>query len=121
MTVYTYTTQLPFDNAVLNKKAWYKLPRSILLPPYLAINSYFVDFANAVDTVFDYQIEAKLDALTQLREMWVTTKSSEEKIALNQMVDFTDWGGPERAIIVQQVNLLGTKLSNAGVISEGAY
>jgi len=119
--IYTYDTQLPFDNVALNRKAWYKLPRSILLPPYLAINPYFTDFADAIDEVFDYVIEARIDAFRQLRNMWVTTKSAEEKIALGQMLDFTDWGGPERAIVVQQVNLLGLKLSNAGVVSEGSY
>ncbi len=119
--VYTYITDLPYINATDNKRGFYKLPRSILLPPYLAINPYFVDYANSIDTVFDYIVEARIDALSQIRNMWVTTKESEQKIKNKEMLQFTDWGGPEREIVVQQVNLLGMKLANSGVVSEGAY
>ena len=118
---YTYTPDLPHTVPIENKRAFYKLPRSILLAPYLSINPYFVDYADAIDSVFDYIIEARIDALTQIRNMWVTTKALEEKVVNKEMLDFTDWGGPERAIIVQQVNLLGMKLANAGVMNEGAY
>lgn len=119
--VYTYTADLPNIDPVQNKRQFYKLPRSILLAPYLATNPYFVDYANAIDSVFDYVLEARTDALTQLRNMWVTTKALEQKIQNSEMIDFIDWGGPERAMVVQQVNLLGMKLANAGVVSDGAY
>lgn len=119
--IYTYTQDMPSTSVVENRRLFYKLPKSLLLAPYLAINPYFVDYANAIDHVFDYVIEARSDALTQIRNMWVTTKTLEQKVLDSQMIDFTDWGGPERAIVVQQVNLLGMKLANAGVVSEGAY
>jgi hypothetical protein len=121
MTVYTYSTEMPYTNPVQNKRAFYKLPRSILLAPYLALNPYFVEYADAIDDVFDYLIEARSDALANIRNMWITTKELEDRVDANLMIDFTDWGGPERAMIVQQVNLLGMKLANAGVVSEGAY
>lgn len=121
MTIYTYEVDLPYVVPEQNKREFYKLPRSLLLAPYLATNPYFVDYANAIDHVFDYVIEARIDALTQIRNMWVTTKSIEKKVKDHMMIDFIDWGGPERAVIVQQVNLLGMKLANAGVVSEGAY
>lgn len=119
--VYTYTQNMPYIAPIQNKRGFYKLPRSLLLAPYLAINPYYVEFADSIDYVFDYIIEARTDALAQIRNMWITTKTLEEKVQQKVMIDFTDWGGPERAIIVQQVNLLGMKLANAGVVSEGAY
>lgn len=119
--IYTYTASLPFQSAAENRRAFVKLPRSILLAPYIATNQYFIDFANSIDTVFDYQIEAKIDALTNLRNMWVSTPTMEAQVADGQMIDFLDWGGPERAVIVSQVNLLGMKLANAGVVSESGY
>lgn len=121
MTVYTYDQNLPYTDATQNKRHFYKLPRSILLAPYLASNPYFVDYANAIDYVFDYLIEARTDAFAQIRNMWITTKTLEDKVDNGQMIDFADWGGPERATVVQQVNLLGMKLANAGVVSDSAY
>lgn len=121
MTIYTYTLDLPYTTAVQNKRAFTKLPRSILLAPYLVTNPYFLDYADSIDRVFDYQVEAKIEALVNLRNMWVTTKAVEAKVAAGEMIDFIDWGGPERAVIVSQVNLLGMKLANAGVVSESGY
>jgi hypothetical protein len=121
MTVYQYEVDLPYTTAAQNRRAFVKLPRSILLAPYLATNQYFVDFADSIDTVFDYQVEAKIDALNQIRNMWVSTPTMENKVANGEMIDFMDWGGPERAVIVSQVNLLGMKLANAGVVSETGY
>ena len=119
--IYTYTMDLPYQDPALNRRAYYKLPRSILLAPYLATNDYFVDYTNAIDEIFESTVDAKIDALAQIRNMWVTTKALEEKSAANKMLDFSDWGGPERAVIVSQTNLLGVKLSNAGIISEKSY
>lgn len=121
MAVYSYVVDLPYASPAQNKRGFYKLSKSILLAPYLATNPYFVDYAESIDSVFDYIIEARTDALVQIRNMWVSTKAMESKVESGQMIDFIDWGGPERAIVVQQVNLLGMKLANAGVVSEGAY
>lgn len=119
--IYTYTNNLPGMTAVENRRAFTKLPRSILLAPYLASNPYFIDYTDSIDRVFDYQVEAKIDALNNIRNMWVTTKTIEQKIIDERMIAFLDWGGPERAVVVSQVNLLGMKLANAGVVSESGY
>jgi len=121
MTVYTYTTDLPFSSGALNRRAFVKLPKSILLAPYLATNPYFVEYADSIDRQFDYLVEAKIDALSQIRNMWVSTRAMEAKVEAGEMISFLDWGGPERAVIVQQVNLLGMKLAAAGVVSETGY
>jgi hypothetical protein len=129
--IYTYTVDLPYTVPEYNRREFYRLPRSILLPPYLAINPYFVDFTDAIDTVFDSTIEAKTDALRNIRNMWVTTKAMEEKIKdpagsvfssnNTPLVEFYEWGGVDRTTLIQQVNLLGMKLTNTGVFSESGF
>jgi hypothetical protein len=121
VTVYQYTNDLPYTTPAENKRAFVKLPRSILLAPYLFTNQYFVDYADSIDRVFDYNVEAKIDALANIRNMWVSSKAMEQKVIDGEMIDFLDWGGPERATVVHQVNLLGMKLANAGVASESGY
>lgn len=121
MTIYTYTLDLPYTNPELNRREFYRLPRSILLPPYLAVNPYFVEYTNAIDTVFDYNVEAKTDALRNIRNMWVTTKELESKIQNQEMIEFVEWGGVDRTTLIQQVNMLGLKLANAGVFSEDGF
>jgi len=121
MTYFTYTTNLPTQDPIKNARAFTKLPRSVLLAPYLAINPYFVDFTNAIDTVFDVNVEAKLLALKNIRNMWPTSLGTEQKIANNQMLSFSDWGGTDRGTVISQVNLLGLELNNAGVIDDGSY
>jgi hypothetical protein len=121
MTHFTYTVNLPSQNPVENARSFVRLPRSILLTPYLAVNPYFVDYTDAIDAAFDDPVDAKLLALKNIRNMWVTTKGSEEKIANGEMLSFSDWGGPDRATVVSQVNLLGLQLSNAGVMDDMSY
>lgn len=121
MPIYTYTTQLPSQNPVENAREFVKLPRSILLAPYLANNSYYKDYTDAIDNIFDAPIESKIDGLKNIRNMWVPSKMTEALIAQNHIVDFNTWGGPDRATIIEQVNLLGMKLTNAGMVNELSY
>jgi hypothetical protein len=119
--IYTYTLDLPYQDPVLNKRSFVKLPRSILLAPYLLSNPYFREYVDAIDEVFDRLIEAKIDALRDIRLMGTSTKRLEQKVENELLIDFTDWGGPERATVVSQVNLLGMKLETAGLISDSGY
>ena len=119
--IYTYTEDLPYTSAILNKREFYRLPRHILLPPYLTVNPYFVEFTDSIDEVFDATVEAKLEALQNIRNMWVPTKEVESTIQNEGMIAFSEWGGPDRAVVVSQVNLLGMKLASAGIVSEQAY
>jgi len=116
-----YTLDLPTSSPALNSRLGYSLPKSILLPPYLAINPYFVGYTNAIDEVFGELVDAKLDAFHNIRNMWVDSPDVEAKIEAQAMVAFEDWGIPEKPLLIKQVNLLGMKLSNSGVITESAY
>ena len=119
--IYSYTVDLPYSDPVKNRREFVKLPRNILLPPYLTVNPFFVQYMDGIDEVFDATVEQKIDGLRDIRNMWVTTRRTEAKIADGQMVEFIDWGGPDRATVVNQVNLLGMKLANANLVDENSY
>jgi hypothetical protein len=53
--------------------------------------------------------------------MWVTNKELEAKIQDKGVIEFFEWGGVDRSTLIQQVNMLGLKLSNAGVFSEDGF
>jgi hypothetical protein len=112
---YTYTVDLPSTDPEVNKRMGYALPTSILLAPYLATNPYFVEYTQMIDEVFDTTVTSSLDAYRNLRNMWVTNSTLEDKIVRESMIDFDDWSIPERSLLVKQVNMLGMKLSNSGV------
>lgn len=118
----TYTLNMPSSDPSLNRRLGFKTPRSILLPPYLALNGYFVDYTNSMDAVFGPTIDEKIDIIANIRNMWVTNPDLENNvIAESQMVPFDGWSQPEREILVKQVNLLGMKLATASVLSNDAY
>lgn len=121
MTVFTYTEDPPFEDPDQNKKAYYRLPRKILLPPYLESNPYFVQLCEAIDEVFDGPIEAKTLALQQIRDTWATNKTTEAAISEGRMISFAEWGGVDHATNVQQVNNLGFNISTAEAVDDLSY
>jgi len=120
MTFFNYTEDLPVDPKEV-KSGFYRLPRSILLPPYLATNPYFVEYTDAIDQAFDGVVDSKLHALENIRNMWTVSKGAEVKISNGEMLDFAQWAGPDRSTLIQQVNMLGMELTAADAIDEVGY
>ena len=121
MTTFNYFTDLPSTDPEENKKGYNRLSRSILLPPYLETNPFFVQLCDAIDEVFDGPVETKVWALQNIRNAWSTNKSTEERIAAGLMLDMPHWGGVDHVTNVQQVNDLGLNLATAEVIDDMAY
>ena len=111
----------PQDTYVTNARLGVKIPRSILLPPYLLSNPYYSGLTDAMDAVFGPLVDQKIDAIQQIRNPWITNPAQETIISSGEMVDQSAWTLPERAILAKQANLLGMKLHNAGVITDIAY
>lgn len=109
------------DEIVENKRLGIITPRRVLLPPYLVNNQYFTEFADAIDYVFQSNIDSKIRAIKNLRNMWVSNPAAEQKILDAEMLDLSDWSQPEREILVKQVNMLGMKLKSAGVLTNDNY
>lgn len=105
-----YTKDIPLDNPKQAKRLGYRLPRSILLPPYLSSNPVFVDFADAIDDVFDKLVDEKTDILKNVRNMWVGNPDLENKIINHEILSVTDWSLPEQRLSVSQLKLLGMQL-----------
>lgn len=109
------------DSAKTNKRLGIKVPRSTLLPPYLALNDYYVDYTNSIDVVFGKLVDEKIDIISNLRNMWVQNHTTEVTAQANMIITSDQWSIPEREIVVKQVNMLGMKLQNAGVVTDDAY
>ncbi len=123
MTLYTYTEDFPNEELSLSLRLGYRAPREILLPPYMRSNPYFQDLMDSVDSVFETMVDTKTEILGDLRIMWVTNPALENSLYENpaQLIPFESWSQPERALLVQQVNMLGMKLRSAGIISDDGY
>lgn len=109
------------DEATYNKRMGIKIPRSTLLPPYLEINDYYTDYTDAMDAVMGPTVDDKIKVIQNIRNMWVQNPVTEVSAQNQTLITDDEWSHPERAILVQQANMLGMKLQNAGVVSDDAY
>lgn len=97
------------------------VPRSTLLPPYLASNNYFVEFCDAMDAVYGPTVDSQLRTLSNIRNMWVQSPDTEKHVDLAELIPTQDWSTPVRDLVVKQVNSLGLKLQTAGIVTDDAY
>lgn len=104
-----------------NKRHGIKVPRSTLLPPYMSSNPYFVEFTDAMDAIYGPTVDSKLSVLSNIRNMWVQNLDTEVAAETGVMMPPTTWSTPERPLVVKQVNMLGMKLENAGIVTDDAY
>lgn len=104
-----YTTDFHEDQA-LARRLGYRLPRKILLPPYLSFNPFFSEWMDATDELFDSRVEDKIEILKNLRNMWVSNPDMERKIQAGEMLAQRDWSVPEQNIVLKQLNMLGLQL-----------
>lgn len=123
---YIYTLDPPLNTPAHNKRLGYRTPRSILLPPYLLQNQYYIDWANGIDAVFQDMLDKPLDLLQNIRNMWLTNPTLERQIdAMTQadgsLVTFDEWSQPERSMIIRQVNNLGMRLTDSAIVSTDSY
>lgn len=104
-----YTTDF-LEDRKLAKRLGYRLPRKILLPPYLSFNPFFSEWLDATDELFDSRVEDKIEILKNLRNMWVENPEMERKIQRGEMIYQDDWSVPEQNIVLKQLNMLGLQL-----------
>lgn len=104
-----------------NKRQGIKVPRISLCPPYITANPYFVEYVDAIDEVYGESVDASLDALSNIRNMWVQNPETEQQVVAGQLVAAQQWSLPDRDLAVKQVNFLGMKLFNAGIVTDDAY
>ena len=109
------------DDYIQQRRLGYKIPRSILLPPYFATNPYFTQLMEAVDEVFGPEVDDKINILANIRNMWATNVEVEQHAYEETIIPFEDWPQPERAILSKQTNLLGMNFKNAEVLTNDAY
>lgn len=109
------------ESAKYRKRHGIAIPRSTLLPPYLATNPYFVEYCNAMDEVYGPTVDQQLLTLSNIRNMWVQSPDTEKHVDAAELIPTTDWSTPARDLVVKQVNALGLKLQTAGIVTDDAY
>lgn len=125
--LFKYTLDTPSDDHAENVRLGYRVPASVLLPPYLYQNPYFVQYTEAIDEVFGPAVDEKIEILKNLRNMWPTDPDLEAQIYTNAvgddpvMLSNDQWPQFERQIVVKQVNALGMNLQSAGLITDDEY
>ena len=93
-----------------------RMARSIVLPPYLATNQFFVDWLDCMDQLFETSVDDKIEVIKNIRNMWVTNPQLEQKVQAQEMINQIDWSVPEQAIVLKQLNMLGLQLSSPTVM-----
>ena len=104
-----YSKDWPHDPQ-LAKRLGYRYPRSILLPPYLLNNDFFVDYTDAIDEVLGAKVDDKTEILQNIRNMWVVDPELEQKINDGAMLNPEDWPTGEQDLVMRQLNFLGVQL-----------
>lgn len=115
------TTYSGTDSYIQDQRMHIRVPRSVLLPPYLSNNPYFTQYTDAIDAVLGPIVDEHTRIFENLRNMWVSSPEVETVIQSNQLIDNATWPIQERNTLVSQSNMLGMKLSNAGILSDEAY
>jgi len=132
--LFTYSLDVPSLDPKVNKRLGYRTPRTVLLPPYLSNNDYYVEYAESTDAVFGPLVDEKTEIINSLRNVWPTDPDMETNYVYAQpsgyvdgnipilpMIPFSEWPQFERPIAVKQVNALGMKLQSAGLITDDQY
>lgn len=109
------------NEMTIQRRLGFKVPRSILWPPYMALNPYFTDLSDSIDTVWGLKLDNAMKALVNIRNVWITNPTMEQEILDGKMIPLQDWSIHERETLVKQVNMLGMKLKSAGILTDENY
>jgi hypothetical protein len=92
-----------------------------LLPPYLAANPAWVQLVEAIDEVFEREIDLPTELLAKLRDNWILGAAGAAKIGDVQMLDSTDWFRFERETLIRQANQIGFLLKETDLLTDDEY
>ncbi len=98
------------------KRLGYKIPRKVLLPPYLTAD-YFQQYGDIIDAVYKTEVDQKVAIIRELRSGWHENPDVEALILNGSLIDNSAWDTLERSLVTQQDNSLGMYLSSAGSIT----
>ncbi len=109
------------ESAIERQRLGIALPRSSLLPPYLAVNPFFTDYTDAIDAVFKDTVDSELWTLRNLRNMWAQSSDTEAYVDQHTIIPKEAWPMPSRDLLAKNANTLGINLQTAQIISDDGY
>jgi hypothetical protein len=97
------------------------MSRQNLLPPYLAANPAWVQLTEAIDAVFQQEVDLPTQLLAKLRDNWILSDTAEAKVGGEQMLDNEDWFRFERETLIRQANQIGFLLRETDLLTDVEY
>lgn len=96
--------------------------RKVLLPPYLAVIPAWQELTEAIDEVFNSNIDNPSEDLAQLRNSWRIAQAVLGTIENQDLID-TSTGivSFERETLIRQANQLGFHLKDTDLLSDADY
>lgn len=74
-----------------------------------------------MDAVYGPTVDAQLETLRELRNVWVQSPETESFVDVETIIPRDSWPKFDRDLVVKQVNMLGLKLQSAGLVTDDAY
>jgi hypothetical protein len=96
--------------------------RSLLLPPYLASNPAWQQLIEAIDLVFQDELDLPTHLLSRMRDNWILADTAAEKIDAHVILDSdTNFFSVERETLIRQANMLGFLFKEADLLTDADY
>lgn len=98
------------------------MDRLPLLPPYLEDGPAWTELIEAIDSVFNPEIDKPTEWLGQLRDTWILTDPSKAVLEnTTTLIPNTGFEEIEKNILVRQANMLGFDFVDADLLSADDY
>ncbi len=97
------------------------MDRKVLLPPYLEDQDTWGSLVDGIDTTFLNTVDNPTKYLSRLRDTWILSESSEEKIQNGVMLSSNEFDHYEKEILIRQANLLGFDFKESNILTSEDY
>jgi hypothetical protein len=96
--------------------------RATLLPPYLAVNPAWKELVDALDEVFEGEVDLPTELLARIRDNWIISDDAVDKIDAAEILSSSDdFFAFERETLIRQANMIGFLFKETDLMSDEDY
>lgn len=96
------------------------VPTRELFPQYLKTQRW-LELADAIDKVFQDNIEPNIKGLEHIRHQYILNDEIQEKINNHQMIKFGDYDMLDRTTAAMQTNILGLSIADSSYVGRDGF
>lgn len=96
------------------------VPIRDLLPQYIKTQRW-IDLADAIDAVFQNDLEMQTKGLEYIRHQYVTNANTDERAQQGRMIRFVDYDMPDRITAAMQTNILGLSIADSSFVGRDGF